>query len=115
VLPEAPNEPQLLFYCDPVECLQFLAENPAFEGHQSYAPVKFFTDAKCTDWVFGDVNSGDAWHYYQSKYAPGGTVNPGIVGPDKTHVTNFSGDGKVHPVYITSAQISGDICAQPSH
>jgi hypothetical protein len=68
-----------------------------------------------TDWVFGDVNSGDAWHYYQSKYAPGETVNPGIVGSDKTLVTIFSGDGKVHPVYITSAQISGDIRAQPSH
>jgi hypothetical protein len=44
ILPEAPNEPQLLFYRDPVECLQFLSENPSFDQYQTYGPVKYFTD-----------------------------------------------------------------------
>jgi len=37
-----------------------------------------------------------------------------FIGSDATHVTNFSGDGKVHPVYITSAQINTDIRNQPN-
>ncbi|KAF8574147.1 hypothetical protein K439DRAFT_1256754, partial [Ramaria rubella] len=38
-----------------------------------------------------------------------------IIASDSTHVTIFSGDGKVHPAYITSGQIASDIHGQPSH
>ncbi|KIJ48612.1 hypothetical protein M422DRAFT_131758, partial [Sphaerobolus stellatus SS14] len=113
-LPEAPNEPQLLFYRDPVECLKFLAQSPAFDGHQMYGPVKYFSDAEGQTRVYGELNSGDAWHYYQSIIGPEETVNPAIIASDATHVTNFSGDGKVHPVYISSGQIQADIRNQPS-
>lgn len=44
VLPDAPNEPQLLFYRDPVECLKFLQANPAFKDHTSFVPVQKFQD-----------------------------------------------------------------------
>ncbi|KAF8577333.1 hypothetical protein K439DRAFT_1282474, partial [Ramaria rubella] len=54
-LPEAPNEPQLSFYCDPVECLQFLAANPTFDEHQTYGPVKYFTDKELKDRVYGEM------------------------------------------------------------
>ncbi|KIJ24792.1 hypothetical protein M422DRAFT_194268, partial [Sphaerobolus stellatus SS14] len=111
---EAPNEPQLLFYRDPIECLQFLAQSPAFDGHQVYAPVKYFSDAEGTNRVYGEMNTGDAWHYYQSVIGREETVNPAILASDATHVTNFSGDGKVHPVYISSGQIHGDIRNQPN-
>ncbi|KIJ50674.1 hypothetical protein M422DRAFT_245312 [Sphaerobolus stellatus SS14] len=104
-LKEAPNEPQVLFYRDPIECLQFLSQSPAFDGHQDYAPIKYFSEVELRNRVYGEVNSGDAWHYYQSVISPEETVNPVLLGSDGTHVTNFSGDGKVHPVYITSAQI----------
>jgi len=59
--------------------------------------------------VYGEMNTGDAWHYYQGIVNQGETVNLAIVASDGTHVTNFSGDGKVHPVYISTAQIHGDI------
>ncbi|KIJ31864.1 hypothetical protein M422DRAFT_185325, partial [Sphaerobolus stellatus SS14] len=113
-LPEAPNEPQLLFYQDPIECLQFLAQSPAFDGHQVYGPVKYFSDVEGKNRVYGEINSGDAWHYYQSVIGPEETVNPAIFASDATHVTNFSGDGKVHPVYISSGQIQADIRNQPN-
>ena len=113
-LPEAPNEPQLLFYRNPVECLEFLSQSPAFDGHQDYSPVKHFTEKECTNRVYGEANMADAWHYYPSKIGPKETVNLAFCGSDKTHVTNFSGDGKVHPVYITSAQIRADIRNQPN-
>jgi hypothetical protein len=37
-----------------------------------------------------------------------------ILGVDATHVTNFSGDGKMHPVYISSGHIHSAIRLQPS-
>ncbi|KIJ47718.1 hypothetical protein M422DRAFT_163790 [Sphaerobolus stellatus SS14] len=113
-LPEAPNEPQILFYQDPVECLQFLSQSPAFDGHQAYAPVKYFSNEEFTNRVYGEINTGDAWHYYQSVIGPAETVNPAIFASDATHVTNFSGDGKVHPVYISSGQIEADFRNQPN-
>ncbi|KAF8573510.1 hypothetical protein K439DRAFT_1625033 [Ramaria rubella] len=78
-LPEAPNEPQLLFYHDPVECLQFLAANPTFDEHQTYGPVKYFTNKELKDHVYGEMNSGDAWHFYQSVIEDDETVNPAII------------------------------------
>ncbi|KIJ43039.1 hypothetical protein M422DRAFT_170417 [Sphaerobolus stellatus SS14] len=114
-LKEAPNEPQVLFYRDPIECLQFLSQSPAFDGHQDYAPIKYFSEVELRNRVYGEVNSGDAWHYYQSVIGPEETVNPVLLGSDGTHVTNFSGDGKVHPVYITSAQIQAHFRNQPNH
>ncbi|KIJ43308.1 hypothetical protein M422DRAFT_253510 [Sphaerobolus stellatus SS14] len=113
-LPEAPAEPQLLFYHDHIECLQFLAQSPVFDGHQAYGPVKYFSDSGGKNHVYGEINSGDAWHYYQSAIGPEETVNPAIFASDATHVTNFSGDGKVHPVYISSGQIQADIRNQPN-
>ncbi|KIJ34948.1 hypothetical protein M422DRAFT_181469 [Sphaerobolus stellatus SS14] len=65
--------------------------------------------------MFGEINSGDVWHYYQSLIGPEEMVNPAILASDGTHLTNFSGDGKVHLVYISSGQIHGDICNQPNH
>ena len=112
-LPEAPNEPQMLFYRDPIECLQFLAESPTFDGYMTYQPVQYFTDVEHKTQVYGEMNTGDAWHYYQSIIEPNETVNPAILASDATHVTNFSGDGKVHPTYISSGQIHGDIRAKP--
>ncbi|KAF8330560.1 uncharacterized protein EI90DRAFT_2855390, partial [Cantharellus anzutake] len=36
-LEEAPNEPQTLYWHDPVECTHFLFQNPDFDGDMAYA------------------------------------------------------------------------------
>lgn len=112
-LPEAPNEPQVLFYRDPVECLKFLESNPTFRGHQSFAPVHKFKDAAQTERYVDEMCSADWWAAMQKRF-PGLTINPLIIGADVTHVTNFSGDGKMHPVYISSGHIDKDVRNQPS-
>ncbi|KIJ29743.1 hypothetical protein M422DRAFT_268776 [Sphaerobolus stellatus SS14] len=53
-----------------------------------------FSDSEGLNRVYGEINTGDAWHYYQSVIGPEETVNPAILASDATHVTNFSGDGK---------------------
>jgi hypothetical protein len=80
----------------------------------TYQPVKYFTDSEHKNRVYSEMCSGDAWNYYQSIINPGETVNLAILGSDATHVTNFSGDGKVHPVYISTVQIHGSIHSEPS-
>jgi hypothetical protein len=65
--PEAPKETQILFWQDPVECICWLMENPTFEGHMNYGPVKYFNNEEISEWVHGNVNTGDAWHFYQNK------------------------------------------------
>jgi len=34
------------FYRNPVECIEFLMQQPAFREHMSYAPAKEFNDAE---------------------------------------------------------------------
>ncbi|KAF8510386.1 hypothetical protein JB92DRAFT_2625264, partial [Gautieria morchelliformis] len=60
------------------------------------------------------INTGNAWHELQSKAPEGVTILPAILASDATHVTNFSGDGKVHPVYASSGCIQSAIHNQPS-
>jgi hypothetical protein len=50
-----------------------------------------------------------------SQQAPEGVgILPAIIGSDATHVTNFSGDGKMHPVYVSSGHIHAAARNRPS-
>jgi hypothetical protein len=44
--------------------------------------------------------------FEQATLADGTTVLPLIVGSDKTHLTNFSGDKKAWPIYLSLGNIS---------
>lgn len=113
-MPEAPNESLLLLYRDPVECLKFLEGNPAYQGHVSFVPVEEFDDAEMTSRLYSEVHTGRMMAELQKLVPAGVTVNPMILGSDATHVTNFSGDGKMHPVYVSSGHFHKGIRNQPS-
>ncbi|KZV89152.1 hypothetical protein EXIGLDRAFT_618514, partial [Exidia glandulosa HHB12029] len=112
-LPEAPNEPQTLYYRDPVECLQFLAGNPALRGHMTFEAYETFTDAGMKEQVYSEIMTGRICAELQRLLPPGVTLHPAIFGSDATHTTNFSGDGKMHPIYISSGLIDAVIRNQP--
>ena len=61
-------------------------------------------------WIYGELHTGGAWNLWQSVIPKESTVHPVILAADATHVTNISGDGKVHPVYVSSSNISTEIC-----
>ena len=96
ILPEAPNEPQIFYYCNIIKCLKYLEQNPAFEGFMYYEPVLWFTDEQLTETshIYGDIYTGQAWAELLAKTPPGVIILPIICASDVTHVTNFSGDGK---------------------
>ena len=47
------------FYRNPVECIEFLMQQPAFREHMSYAPAKEFNDAE--ERIYSEVKSSDWW------------------------------------------------------
>jgi Plavaka transposase len=90
-----------------VECLKYLEQNPAFDGFMDYEPILWYSDKELStaSGISGDINTGNAWHKLQSKAPEGVMTLPAILASDVTHGTNFSGDGKVHPVYASSGHI----------
>ncbi|KAF8529534.1 hypothetical protein BU17DRAFT_79521 [Hysterangium stoloniferum] len=94
-----------------VECLSYLEQNPAFEDAMNYEPILWYSNEELSDagCVYGDIYTGDAWLELQTKVPPGVTVLPAILASDATHVTNFSGDGKVHPIYASSGHIDSTV------
>jgi len=47
------------FYCNPVESIEVLMQQPAFWEHMSYAPAKEFNDA--AERIYWEVKSSDWW------------------------------------------------------
>ncbi|KAG9052333.1 hypothetical protein FS842_010037 [Serendipita sp. 407] len=54
------------------------------------------------------MNTGDWWWDTQAKLPGGSTIVPVILGSDKTHLTQFTGDKKAWPVYMSV----GNICSK---
>jgi hypothetical protein len=63
-LPEAPNEPQTLYYRPPEECLAELFQNPLFEECMEYAP-RTLLEADGVTRVYHEMNTAHAWHEQQ--------------------------------------------------
>jgi hypothetical protein len=53
------NDYTLFFYRNPVECTEFLMQQPAFMEHMSYAPAMEFNDAE--ECIYSEVKSPDCW------------------------------------------------------
>lgn len=50
----------MLYYRDPIECVEFIMKNPLFSGHIEYQPRKDFNSSGQR--VYGDWITGDgAW------------------------------------------------------
>ncbi|KIJ48385.1 hypothetical protein M422DRAFT_162676 [Sphaerobolus stellatus SS14] len=115
-LPEAPKDPQLLLYRDPLECLEWLEGNPEFTKDKEYVPYEEYMDEAHTERCYSEMASGEAWNNIQHEFPEhdGITVNPVILTSDSTHLTNFSGDKKVKPLLISSGHIKQHVRAAPS-
>jgi len=46
-------------HCNPVDCIEFLMQQPAFRDHLSYAPAKEFNDAE--ERIYSEVKTSNWW------------------------------------------------------
>ena len=113
-LDEAPKEgPFPFYYWEAVDCLAYLQANPGFRGHTNFVPVEQYADAAMTNRIYSEPHTAKWMHKIQAYY-PEDSINGFFLASDDTHLTNFSGDQKMHPLLITSSHISKSICAKPS-
>ena len=55
-------KPPVLFYHDPLKCVQVLLQNPTFEGKWLFVARRIYEDANRQNHVYSDWMSGDgAW------------------------------------------------------
>ncbi|KAI5987191.1 hypothetical protein EDD15DRAFT_2174021 [Pisolithus albus] len=99
---------------DPIECVQELMGNPAFRDVMSYVPERAYTDASGENRIYDEMWTGDWWWDVQAKLPDGAVVAPIILSSDKTTLSQFSGDKKAWPVYLTIGNISKDVRRQVS-
>ncbi|KAI6029102.1 hypothetical protein BKA83DRAFT_4461835 [Pisolithus microcarpus] len=99
---------------DPVECVQELMGNPVFRDAMSYVPEHAYTDANGENRIYDEMWTGDWWWDVQTKLPEGAVVAPVILSSDKTSLSQFSGDKKAWPVYLTIGNISKDVRCQVS-
>ncbi|KAF8319480.1 uncharacterized protein EI90DRAFT_3132592 [Cantharellus anzutake] len=107
-LKEAPDEPQTLYWRDPVEFAHFLFQNPDFDGDMAYAPSWVFSSDGAQ--VYSEMMMGNEWHFQQSLLDEGSTILGIILASDWTHLTSFTGDKKMHAIYISLGNISKNVC-----
>src|SRR5260370_8984446 len=105
--------------------MHFLFQNPEFDGNMAYVPSHLYQQDDTR--VYSEMTTGEEWHYQQvcpspnllkshnmiqfikAHLANGTTILGIILVSDHTHLTNFTGDKKMHAVSLSMANISKDI------
>ncbi|KAF8885298.1 hypothetical protein BD779DRAFT_1611957 [Infundibulicybe gibba] len=111
---EIVGEDMELWYRDPVECIKELLSNPAFKDLISYVPERVYTSSDGDDRIYDEMWTGDWWWDTQTKLPDGAAIAPLILASDKTQLSQFQGDKKAWPVYLTLGNISKEIRRCPS-
>lgn len=70
-LPDAPDEPQILYYRDIKECSAFLLSHPKFVGDIHYAPGKVYEGPGEGNRVYHEMWTADDWIDAQVNYTKG--------------------------------------------
>jgi hypothetical protein len=112
------------FYRDIVHCVEYLLAQTAYQNDMVYGPVRehngngerMYSEMHTADWWW-DTQVRDSRFYhvlnltshilndFQKTLPEGATLVPIIGMSDQTHLTNFSGDKKAWPVYLTIGNI----------
>ena len=115
------GEAHSFWHRDVVECAQWLLRQPCYRDHLFFSPVRSYNSSGSR--VYGEMNTGDWWWDKQVRYKTssqsyilligakaaveeGDTIVPIILMSDATHLTNFVGDHKAYPVYMTIGNIT---------
>lgn len=100
------------FYRDIVACARYLISQRCYTSHMVYKPIREYDSG--ANRLFSGLHTADWWWELQSKLPAGATIVPIICGSDATQLTNFSGDKKAWPVYLTIGNLPGPVRNSPS-
>ncbi|QRV83627.1 plasma membrane ATPase 4 [Ceratobasidium sp. AG-Ba] len=91
-----------LWLRDAFEIIKQLLRNKRLGKFMRFKPIKKWTSPEMTDQIRDDIHTADwMWEMQGEIEDEFGTIIPVIISSDETKLTNFSGDKKAHPVYIT--------------
>ncbi|EDQ98193.1 uncharacterized protein LACBIDRAFT_309337 [Laccaria bicolor S238N-H82] len=99
---------------NPVDCVKELMSNLAFKVVLKYAPEHVYCDKEGKIHVYDKMWTGDWWWDTQWKLDVGVTIAALIISSDKTQLTQFQGDKKAWPIYLTIGNIEKDKHRKPS-
>jgi len=102
-----PNGRRFFYFRDPVECAQYLLHQRPYEDHMVYGPTRA-VDAE-SDRVYSEMNSVDWWWETKDRLPLGAMIVPLMCGSDEMQLTDFSGDKKAWPIYLTIGNIHSSI------
>ncbi|KAF8213514.1 hypothetical protein K438DRAFT_1902566 [Mycena galopus ATCC 62051] len=96
------QSPIVLYYRDPLECIEFLLQNPLIHEHLELVPTQKFRDSRhvYNEWITGK----GAWEM-QAQLLPGATLLGSIITTDKTNISVHNGDRVAHPALLSLANL----------
>ncbi|KAF7319573.1 hypothetical protein HMN09_00296900 [Mycena chlorophos] len=105
------KKPIVLFYRNPLDCIQLLLRNPLFKDHIDLIPTQIYRGQERLhkEWI----NSDGAWNL-QSAVKPGRTILGVITSSDKTNISVMNGDRIAHPFLVSLANIRMDVALKAS-
>ena len=116
----------VLYYHDPVECIQTLLSHPLFAPHISFVPQKVWSSSARAVRIYQEWLSGDhAWNLQVSSSFPrnsrfffdltkdqipnGATLVGVVLSSDKTNISVMTGNRMAHPLLLSLANIDSAI------
>ncbi|KAI6035957.1 hypothetical protein BKA83DRAFT_4040643 [Pisolithus microcarpus] len=103
--PYPTKSPAILYFRDPLDCIEALFNHPYYVDHMIYTPFHVFTTAERVVREFSEWMSGDVAWQIQSNLPAGATLCGVVLSSDKTHITNMCGGKVAHPLLISLANI----------
>ncbi|KIK20935.1 hypothetical protein PISMIDRAFT_12681 [Pisolithus microcarpus 441] len=99
------KSPAILYFRDPLDCIEALFNHLYYADHMIYTPFRVFTTAERVVREFSKWMSRDVAWQMQSNLPAGATLCSIVLSSDKTHITNMCGGKVVHPLLISLANI----------
>lgn len=116
------------YYRDPIDCVKYLIRQRAYESDMVFSPERLYEGSERQ---YGELHTADWWWdtqvctnfsiwpgrkltRLQETLPEGATIVPIICASDTTHLTNFSGDKKAWPIYLTIGNIKSTTRNKPT-
>ncbi|KAI6039471.1 hypothetical protein EDC04DRAFT_2895266 [Pisolithus marmoratus] len=104
----------IIYYCDPLECLQLLLSHPLFMSHISFIPQRVWSSSAWIVHIYEEWMLGNhAWNL-QDQIPTGATLLGVVLSSDKTNISVMTGNRMVHPLLLSLANINADIQSKGS-